>query len=180
MPNGFRLSWIKWDSCASELLQTSFKKLMFIMGMQGQEHSCCIQGSHSLKVLLVNIRSLTGLDNYTPINRSSHYTWIKKDNGIIKCHALGCKGIICKCMTKLWENAHRQQKWDKYLHWWQQVWMNRNNVWDLTTHFSKQPDSKRAELQEWDNTTLGRLLCSSSTFFDKYPSYTARASVLFQ
>lgn len=58
---------------ASDLLQTGCKQLILITGIQGQEHSGCTQGSHCLTLLLVKVRSLTGLDNYMPIKRNSHY-----------------------------------------------------------------------------------------------------------
>lgn len=67
--NGIAVLW------ASDLLQTGFRVADVYHGnAKPKKQSYCIQGSHSSIVFLVNVRSLTGLHNDTPINGSSHYT----------------------------------------------------------------------------------------------------------
>lgn len=146
-------------------------------GCKSKEHSWCTQGSHCLTVLLVNTRSLTGLDNYTSIKRNSHYIWIRKENGAIKPHwssPLQVPG------WNLWQNTGNRGGTDPSLVTTGGDDWKHHIGWELITYFIKQPDSQRAALQEWDNTILGALLCSSSTLFDGYPSCTEAALVLFQ
>lgn len=136
-------------------------------GCKSKEHSWCTQGSHCLTVLLVNTRSLTGLDNYTPIKRNSHYIWIRKENGAIKPHwssPLQVPG------WNLWQNTGNRGGTDPSLVTTGGDDWKHHIGWELITYFIKQPNSQRAALQEWDNTILGALLCSSSTLLMGIPA----------